>query len=47
MDSKEMGLVLAQNILDLKDLHYGFWDEDTKVCVEISFELKKNIQPFF
>ncbi len=27
MDSKEMGLVMAQKILDVEDLHYGFWQE--------------------
>ncbi len=28
MDSKELGLVLAQQLTGLEDLHYGFWEED-------------------
>jgi len=27
MDSKEFGLVFAQQITGMEDLHYGFWDE--------------------
>ncbi len=26
MDSKELGLVLAQQLLDVEDLHYGWWE---------------------
>ena len=28
MSSRELGLVLAQQILDVEDLHYGLWDPD-------------------
>lgn len=28
MESKEFGLVLAQQLLDIEDLHYGWWLED-------------------
>jgi SAM-dependent methyltransferase len=28
MDSKELGLVLARQLLDVEDLHYGLWDDD-------------------
>ena len=28
MDSKEFGLVAAQQLFQVEDLHYGFWDED-------------------
>lgn len=28
MNSRELGLVLAQQLLDVDDLHYGLWDED-------------------
>lgn len=27
MDSRELGLVLAQQLLDVEDLHYGWWEE--------------------
>ncbi len=28
MNSRELGLVLAQQLLDVDDLHYGLWDDD-------------------
>ena len=28
MSSRELGLVLAQQLLDVDDLHYGLWDAD-------------------
>jgi len=28
MSSRELGLVLAQQLLDVEDLHYGLWDAD-------------------
>lgn len=31
MDSKELGLVLAQQLLGVEDLHYGLWDADLEV----------------
>jgi SAM-dependent methyltransferase len=33
MDSKELGLVLARQLLGVEDLHYGLWDAD----LELSF----------
>ena len=27
MDSKEFGLVAAQQLFQIEDLHYGFWEE--------------------
>lgn len=33
MDSKELGLVLARQLLGVEDLHYGLWDPD----LELSF----------
>ena len=34
MSSRELGLVLAQHLLDLDDMHYGFWDGDLPVTVQ-------------
>jgi SAM-dependent methyltransferase len=31
MSSRELGLLLAQQLLDLEDLHYGLWDADLEV----------------
>ena len=28
MSSRELGLILAQQLLDVEDLHYGLWDSD-------------------
>ena len=28
MDSKEFGLVAAQQLFKVEDLHYGYWDKD-------------------
>ena len=33
MDSKEFGLVLAQKLFDLKDLHFGFWEKGAPVTM--------------
>ena len=33
MSSRELGLVLAQQILGVEDLHYGLWDADLELCV--------------
>ena len=33
MDSKEFGLVAAQQLFQIEDIHYGFWDEDLKVSI--------------
>ena len=31
MSSRELGLLLAQQLLDVEDLHYGLWDADLEV----------------
>jgi len=31
MDSKEFGLVAAQQLLQIEDLHYGFWDANEEI----------------
>ncbi|MBD3610335.1 MAG: class I SAM-dependent methyltransferase [Gammaproteobacteria bacterium] len=31
MDSRELGLVLGQQLLGIDDMHYGMWDEDLEV----------------
>lgn len=31
MTSRELGLVLAQQLLDVEDLHYGLWDPDLEL----------------
>ena len=33
MSSRELGLVLAQQLLDVEDLHYGLWDNDLDVSL--------------
>jgi SAM-dependent methyltransferase len=33
MSSRELGLVLAQQILGVEDLHYGLWDADLELSV--------------
>ena len=33
MDSKEFGLVAAQQLFKVEDLHYGFWDENEKATL--------------
>ena len=33
MSSRELGLVLAQQLLDIEDLHYGLWDPDLAVSL--------------
>ena len=33
MDSKEFGLVAAQQLFNIEDLHYGFWDKDDEVSL--------------
>ena len=31
MDSKEFGLVAAQQLFNIEDLHYGFWDHPEEI----------------
>jgi len=33
MDSREAGLVLAQQLLGIDDLHYGLWDDDLDLTI--------------
>jgi hypothetical protein len=33
MSSRELGLLLAQQLLDVEDLHYGLWDADLPVSL--------------
>jgi SAM-dependent methyltransferase len=33
MSSRELGLVLAQQLLDVEDLHYGLWDADLALAL--------------
>jgi SAM-dependent methyltransferase len=33
MHSRELGLVLAQQLLDVEDLHYGLWDGDLELTL--------------
>lgn len=33
MDSREAGLVLAQQLLGIEDLHYGLWDDDLDLAL--------------
>lgn len=33
MDSKELGLVLGQQLLGVDDLHYGLWDKDLPITL--------------
>ncbi len=33
MDSRELGLLLAQQLLDAEDLHYGLWDNTLPVTI--------------
>lgn len=37
MSSRELGLVLAQQILGVEDLHYGLWDADLELSVNNLF----------
>ncbi len=33
MDSKELGLVIPQQLLGIQDLHYGFWEKNQKPLI--------------
>lgn len=33
MESKELGLVIPQQLLGIQDLHYGFWDKNQKPAI--------------
>ena len=33
MDSKEFGLVAAQQLFQIEDIHYGFWENDMEVSL--------------
>ena len=34
MESKELGLVIPQQLLGIQDLHYGFWDKNQKPAIK-------------
>lgn len=38
MDSKELGLVATQQLLQVEDLHYGFWEKGTTPSMEKLWE---------
>ena len=33
MSTRELGLILAQQLLDVEDLHYGLWDDDLELSL--------------
>ncbi len=33
MDTRELGLVAVQKLLDVEDLHYGLWDDDLELSL--------------
>ncbi len=46
MDSKELGLVVPQQLLGLEDLHYGFWDKEQKPAIAEFVEAQKRYSDF-
>ena len=46
METTELGLVVAQQLTGIEDLHYGFWDEDTKPEVSDFFEAQNRYSGF-
>ena len=46
MDSKEFGLVAAQQLFNIQDLHYGFWDEGKIPSSENFIEAQDNHTAF-
>jgi SAM-dependent methyltransferase len=46
MDSKELGLIVPQQLLGLEDLHYGFWDKDQKPAIADFVEAQKRYSDF-
>ena len=46
MDSKELGLVVPQQLLGLQDLHYGFWDKNSKPAIEDFVKAQRRYSDF-
>ncbi|MBL7110785.1 MAG: class I SAM-dependent methyltransferase [Bacteroidales bacterium] len=46
METTELGLVVAQQLTGIEDLHYGFWDEDAKPEVSDFFEAQNRYSEF-
>lgn len=46
MDSKELGLVIPQQLLGLQDLHYGFWDKNRKPEIAEFVDAQKRYSEF-
>lgn len=42
MDSKELGIVLAQQLTDIQDLHYGYWEEGSEPSVMKFFNAQES-----
>jgi len=46
METTELGLLVAQQLTGIEDLHYGFWDEDAKPEVSDFFEAQNRYSEF-
>ena len=46
MDSKELGLVIPQQLLGLQDLHYGFWNKNQKPEIAGFVDAQKRYSEF-
>jgi SAM-dependent methyltransferase len=46
METTELGLVVAQQLTGIEDLHYGFWDEDAKPEIADFFEAQSRYSEF-
>jgi SAM-dependent methyltransferase len=46
MDSKELGLVIPQQLLGIQDLHYGFWDKNRKPEISGFIDAQKRYSEF-
>lgn len=44
MDSRELGLVLAQQLFGAEDLHYGLWDADLPVTAGNVVEAQRRLR---
>ncbi len=46
METTELGLLVAQQLTGIEDLHYGLWDEDAKPEVSDFFEAQNRYSEF-
>jgi len=46
MDSKEFGLVAAQQLFQIEDLHYGYWDDNVEVSLSNYKQAQKKYTEF-